>query len=212
MSESLQPHGLQHTRLPCPSLATEWKLLSHIWLFVTPWTVHGILQAKIREWVAFPFSRDLPNPRIESRSLALQADSLPAEPQGKPKNTGMGSLSLLQGIFPTSAWSLLELISIKSIRPSNYLILCHPFSICLQSFPAPGSFLMSQLFLWGDKSISSSNEYPELISFRIGWFDLPAVQETLRSLLHSPKASILWHSAFFKAQLSHPYMTPGKKP
>ena len=212
MSESLQPHGLQHTRLPCPSLATEWKLLSHIWLFVTPWTVHGILQAKILEWVAFPFSRDLPNPRIESRSLALQADSLPAEPQGKPKNTGMGSLSLLQGIFPTSAWSLLELISIKSIRPSNYLILCHPFSICLQSFPAPGSFLMSQLFLWGDKSISSSNEYPELISFRIDWFDLPAVQETLRSLLHSPKASILWHSAFFKAQLSHPYMTPGKKP
>ena len=63
--------------------------------------VHGILQARILEWVAFPFSRDLPNPGIEPRSLALQADSLPAEPWGKPKNTGVDSLSLLQGIFPT---------------------------------------------------------------------------------------------------------------
>ena len=63
--------------------------------------VHGILQATILEWVAFPFSRDLPNPGIEPRSPALQADSLPAEPQGKSKNTGMGSLSLLQWIFLT---------------------------------------------------------------------------------------------------------------
>ena len=65
------------------------------------YTVHGILQARILEWVAFPFSRDLLNPRIKPRSAALQAVSLPAEPLGKPKNTGMGSLSLLQGIFPT---------------------------------------------------------------------------------------------------------------
>ena len=64
-------------------------------------TVHGILQARILEWVAFPFSRDFPNPGIESRSPALQADSLPAEPQGKSKNTGVGSLSLLQQIFLT---------------------------------------------------------------------------------------------------------------
>ena len=61
-------------------------------------TVHGILQAGILEWVAFPFSRDLPNPGIESRS-ALQAGSLPAEPQGKPRSNGVGSLSLLQQIF-----------------------------------------------------------------------------------------------------------------
>ena len=65
------------------------------------YTVHGILQARILEWVAFPFSRDLPNSGIEVRSPSLQADFLPAEPQGKPKNTGVGSLSLLQGIFPT---------------------------------------------------------------------------------------------------------------
>ena len=63
--------------------------------------VHGILQARIQEWVPFPFSRGFSNPGIEPRSLTLQADSLPSEPPGKPKNTGMGSLSLIQGIFPT---------------------------------------------------------------------------------------------------------------
>ena len=70
----------------------------------TPWsdyTVHGILQARILEWVAVPFSRDLPNPGIKSRSPALRVDSLPAEPQGKSKNTGVGSLSVLQRIFQT---------------------------------------------------------------------------------------------------------------
>ena len=67
-------------------------------------------QARILEWVAFPFSRGLPNPGIEPRSPALQADSLPAEPQGKPKNTGVVSLSLLQGIFLTQEpnWGLLR--------------------------------------------------------------------------------------------------------
>ena len=59
------------------------------------YTVHGILQARMLEWVAFPSPRDLPNPGIEPRSQALQANSLPAEPRGKPKNTGVGSLSLL---------------------------------------------------------------------------------------------------------------------
>ena len=67
----------------------------------TGYTVHGILQVRTLEWADFPFSGDLPNPGIEPRSPTLQADSLPAEPQGKPKNTGMGSLSLLQQIFLT---------------------------------------------------------------------------------------------------------------
>ena len=73
-------------------------------------SVHGILQARILEWVAFPFSRGSSQPRIEPRSPALQADSLPAEPQGKPKNTGVGSLSLLQLIFLTQElnWGLLH--------------------------------------------------------------------------------------------------------
>ena len=65
------------------------------------YTAHGILQARILEWVAFPFSRDLPNLGIKPRSPALQADSLPPEPQGKPKNTGVGNLFLLQQIFLT---------------------------------------------------------------------------------------------------------------
>ena len=76
--------------------------------FETPWTVAHqpplsmeILQARILEWVAMPSSKDLPNPGIESRSPALQADSLLSEPPGKPMNTEVGSLSLLQGIFPT---------------------------------------------------------------------------------------------------------------
>ena len=74
------------------------------------YTVHGILQARVLEWVAFPFSRESSQPRIEFRSSALWVDSLPAEPQGKPKKTGVGSLSLLQGIFPTqeSNWGLLH--------------------------------------------------------------------------------------------------------
>ena len=63
------------------------------------YTVHGLLQARILEWVAFPFSRDLPNPGIKPRSPILHADSLPAEPQGKPKNTGVSSLSLLHWIY-----------------------------------------------------------------------------------------------------------------
>ena len=74
------------------------------------YTVHGIRQARILEWAAFPSPGDLPNPGIKLRSPALQADSLPAEPQGKPKNTGVGSLSLLQQIFPRqeSNWGLLH--------------------------------------------------------------------------------------------------------
>ena len=93
-----------------------------------------------------------------------------------------------------------------------------PLFTCLQSFPASRSFLMNQLFISGVQSIgfnfsiSPSNEYSGLISFRIDWFDLLAVQGTLKSLLqhHSSKASILQQSAFFVVQLSHPYMTTGK--
>ena len=93
-----------------------------------------------------------------------------------------------------------------------------PFS-CPQSLPASESFPMSQLFAWGGQStgvsafsIIPSKEIPGLISFRMDWLHLLAVQWTLKSLLqhHSSKASILWHSAFFTVQLSHPYMTTGK--
>ena len=93
-----------------------------------------------------------------------------------------------------------------------------PFSSCPQSLPASGSFPMSQLFMRWPKywsfslNISPSNEHPGLISFRMDWLDLLALLGTLKSLLqhHSSKASILWRSAFFTVQLSHPYMTTGK--
>ena len=95
-----------------------------------------------------------------------------------------------------------------------------PFSPCLQAFPASGSFPVSHFFTSGGQSywsfgISPSNEYSGLISFRIDWLDILAVQaqeSLLKSLLqhHSSKASILWCSAFFMVQLSHPYMTTGK--
>ena len=94
-----------------------------------------------------------------------------------------------------------------------------PFSSCLQSFPASGSFPNESVLpirwpkCWSfSLSISPSNGYSGLISFRIDWFDFPAVQETLKSLLqhHSSKVSSLQHSAFFMVQFSHPYMTTGK--
>ena len=134
MSYFLLPHGLQHTRLPCPSLSS----------------------------------------RVCSNSCPL-------------------------------IWWCYPIISSSVI----------PFFSYLQSFPASGSFPVNWLCIRWPKywsfsfSISLSNEYPGLISFRIDWFDLLAVQETLKSLLqhHSSKASILCHSAFIMVLLSHPYVT-----
>ena len=110
-------------------------------------------------------------------------------------------------------------MSIELVMPSTISSSVVPFSSCPQSLPASGSFPMSQLFTSGGQSIQSfsfsvspSNEHPGLISFRMDWLDLLAVQGTLKGLLqhHSLKASILRHSAFFIVQLSHSYMTTGK--
>ena len=113
-------------------------------------------------------------------------------------------------------------MSIELVMPSNHLILfsfLHPFSSCLQSFPASGSFPMSQFFPSCGQSIgvsASASVLPMnisgLTSFRIDWLDLLVVQGTLKSLLqhHNSKASILQHSAFFMVQLAHPYMATGK--
>ena len=103
--------------------------------------------------------------------------------------------------------------------PSNHLILCYPLLFLSSIFPSIRVFSCELVLLirwpkyWSFSfSISPSNEYSGLISFRIDWFDLPAVQGTLKSLLHhrSSKASILWLSGFFMVQLSHPYMTTGE--
>ena len=115
----------------------------------------------------------------------------------------------------TISLSLLKLKPIKSVMPSNHLILCRPLLFLPQSFPASGSFPMSALRIKWPKYWSfsiSPNEYSGLISFRMDWFDLLAIQGTLKSLLqhHGLKASILQCSAILMAQPSHPYMTTGK--
>ena len=110
-------------------------------------------------------------------------------------------------------------MSIESVMPSSHLILCHPLLLTPSIFPSIRVFSNESVLCirWPDYwsfsfSISPSNEYSGLISFTMDWLDLLAVQGTLKSLLlhHSSKASILWHSAFFTVQLSHPYMTTEK--
>ena len=125
---------------------------------------------------------------------------------------GPASLSI------TNSRNLLKLMSIESVMPFNHLILCHPFLL-------PSIFSSIRVFFkesvlcirWPEYwsfsfSISPSNEYLGLISFRIDWLDLLAIQGILKSLLQhrSSKASILWHSAYFMVQLAHPYVTTGK--
>ena len=142
------------------------QLLSHVWLFATPWT------AAYQAFLSF-----------------------------------------------TNSWSLLKLIFIKSVMPSNHLILCCPLLLLPSIFPSSRVFSNESLLCirwpkyWSFSfSTSPSNEYSGLISFRIDRFDLLAVQGTLKNLLqnHNSKASILQCSAFFVVQLSHPHMTPRK--
>ena len=114
--------------------------------------------------------------------------------------------------------SLHKLISIESVMPSNHLILCRPLLLPPSTFPSIRVFSNESVLSirWPKYgsfsfSISPSNEYSGLISFRMDWLDLLAVQGTLKSLQHhSSKASILWHPAFFIVPLSHTYMTTGK--
>ena len=126
---------------------------------------------------------------------------------------GQASLSF------TISQSLLKLTSIELMMPFNHLILCHPLLLPLSIFPSIRvSSNESALHIRWPKywsfsfNINPSSEYSGLISFRMDWFDLLAVPETLKSLLqhHSSKASVLYHSAFIMVQLSYPYMTTGK--
>ena len=119
----------------------------------------------------------------------------------------------------TNSWSLLKLMSIESVMPSNHLILCHPLLLPPSIFPRIRVFSNESVLCirwpkhWSFSfGISPSNEYSGLTSFRMDWLDLLAVQGTLKSFLqhHSSKESILQRSAFFTVQLSHPYMTTGK--
>ena len=119
----------------------------------------------------------------------------------------------------TNSRSLLKLMSIESVIPSSYLIFCHPLLLLPSIFPNIRVFSNESALCirwpryWSFSfNISPSNEHSGLISFRMEWLDLLAAQGTLKSLLqhHSSKTSILWHSAFFIVQLSHPYRTTGK--
>ena len=126
--------------------------------------------------------------------------------------------SLQPSLSVANSKSLLKLISIESVSPSRYLILCHPL-LLPSIFPSIRVFSSESVLCirwpkyWSFScSISPSNAHSGLISFRMDWLDLLAVQGTLKSLLqhYSSKASILWHSTFFLFQLSHPYMATGK--
>ena len=142
-------------------------------------------------------------------SLSVVSDSLwPREPQHARPPCPSPTPEVYPNSCPSSQWCHRAISSSVA-----------PFSSCPQSLPASGSFPMSQLFTWGGHSvwsfsfsISPSNEHPGLISFRMDWLDLLAVQGALKSLLqhHSSKVSILQRSAFFMVQLSHPYVTTGK--
>ena len=128
-----------------------------------------------------------------------------------PMEWGQASLSI------TSSRSSRKLMSIESVMPSNHLILCHPLLFLpsilpsVRFFPSESVLCIRWSKYWSF-SISPSNEYSRLISFRIDWFVLLAVQGILKSLLryHSSKVSVFQRSAFFLVQLSHPYMTTGK--
>ena len=129
------------------------------------------------------------------------------------------TIALQASLSITNSQSLLRLMSIKLVMPSNHLILCHPLLLLLSIFPSIRVFSKESVLHikwpkdWSFSfSISPSNEYSRLISFSTDWMDLLAVQGTLKSLLqhHSSKVSILQCSAFFIVQLAHPYMTTGK--
>ena len=133
------------------------------------------------------------------------------------RKRGRQRMRWLDGI--TNSRSLLKLMFIELVLPSNHLILCHPLLLPPSIFPSIRIFSNESVLrvrwpkYWSFSfSISPSNEYLGLISFRIDWFHLPGVQGTLKSLLQhdSSKASVLQRSAFFIVQLSHSYMTTGK--
>ena len=170
-------------------------------------SVLGTFQARILDWVAISFFTPLTQ---FSSVQSLSRVRLSVTPWTAARQASL---------FITNSRSLLKLMSIESVMPSSHLILCHPLLLLPSIFTSIRFFSNeSVLCIRGPKywsfsfCISHSNEYSGLISFRMDWLHLLAVQRTLKSPLqhHHSKASILWHSAFFMVQLSHPYMITGK--
>ena len=195
----------------------------------------GFPRQKYWRGLPFPPPGNLPDPGIKVASPALAGGFFTIEPPGK-LNTKyqFSSVQLLSRIrlfatpwiaahqaslSITNSRSLPKLMSIESVMPSSHLILCHPLLILppippsIRVFSNESALHMKWPKYWSFTfSISPSKEHPGLISFRMDWLDLLAVQGTLKSLLqhHSSKAAILRCSAFFTVQLSHPYKTTGK--
>ena len=153
----------------------------------------------------------MPNSAVSSVHFCSVAQSCPT--LCDPKDCSTPGLSI------TNSQSLLKFMSIETVMPFNHLIPCHPLLLppsiftCIRGFSNESVLHIRWPKYWSFSfNISPSNEYSGLISLRIDWLDLLADQGTLKSLLqhHSSKASILWLSAFFIVQLSHPYMTTGK--
>ena len=193
---------------------------------MTSWTI--ACQAPLSMWFSrqefwsglpFPSAGDIPDPWIRPGSPTLQTHSLPSEPL---LFWSLFSVQLLShahqaSLSITNSQSLLKLISIELVMPSNHLILCCPLLLPSSIFPSIRVFSNESVLpiRWPNYwsfSISPSNEYSGLICFGIEWLDLLAVQETLKSFLqhHSSKPSVLCRSAFFMVQLSNPYMTTEK--
>ena len=146
-------------------------------------------------------------------SSVLFSHSVVSDSLWPPGAARQASLSITNSQSPSKP------MSIELVMPSSHLILCHPLLLLPSIFPSIRVFSNESALCirwpkdWSFSfNISPINEQPRLISFRMGWLDLLAVQGTVKSLLqhHSSKASVLWHSAFFIVQLSHPYMTTGK--
>ena len=212
--------------MPRNGIAESWKKVkvksfSHVQLFATPWTIAYQLPpssgfSRQEYWSGLPF----PSP---CRIIVLHNSSIFSFLRSLVQ-----SLSCVQifvtpwtaahqaSLSTTNSQSLLKLIPIESVMPSNHLILCHPLLLLPSIFASMRVFSSEWVICirwpkYWSFSISSSNEYSGLISFRMDWLDLLAVQGTLKSLQHhNSKASVLWHSAFFMVQFSHPYMTTGK--
>ena len=149
--------------------------------------------------------------RVDSLGKTLMLGGI-----GSRRRRGWQRMRWLDGI--TNSWSSLRLTSIESVMPSSHLFLCHPLLLppippSIRVFSNESTLRMRWPKYWSFSfSIIPSKEHLGLISFRMDWLDLLAVKRTLKSLLlpHHSKASILWCSAFFTIQLSHPYMTTGK--
>ena len=218
MSKSLPPIGLQHASLLCSSLSSSGCMLSHfscVWLFATSWTIaqqaplsKGFSRKKYWSELPGPLPGDLPDPGIKPTSLLSPALASRFFTTSTTWDAPSLSPRVCSNLCPLNQWCYLTISSSAT-----------GFSFAYKSFPSVRVFSNESALrirwtkYWSfNFSISSSNEYSELTSFRIHWLDLPAVQGTLKNhhQHHNLKASIPQLSAFFMVQLSYLYMITRK--